>query len=53
MGSFWNDAGLEPKRSFRFLLSIMGAGTKLDNFLIKKEEEKIKFLTINSRFNIK
>jgi len=36
MGSFWNDAGLEPKRSFRFLLSIMGAGTKLDNFLIKK-----------------
>lgn len=34
--TFWNDPFLEPKRSFRYLLSIPGKENSLDDFMIKK-----------------
>ena len=35
--SFWTDATLEPKRNYKFILSIPGTqGTGIDNFLVKK-----------------
>ena len=34
--TFWNDAKIQPKRSYRFLMSIVGANTAVKNFLIKK-----------------
>ena len=34
--SFWNDPGLEPKRSYRFLMSVVGGNSSIKNFLIKK-----------------
>ena len=34
--TFWNDAKIQPKRSYRFLMSVVGANTAVKNFLIKK-----------------
>lgn len=34
--TFWSDPGLQPKRAYRFLLSIPGAENALDDFMIKK-----------------
>ena len=34
--TFWNDPGLQPKRAYRFLLSIPGEENALDDFMIKK-----------------
>lgn len=34
--TFWNDPGLQPKRAYRFLLSIPGEDNALDDFMIKK-----------------
>jgi hypothetical protein len=36
MVGFWNDTGLEPKRAYRFLLSVVGTDTQIPQFLIKK-----------------
>jgi len=36
--TFWQDSSLEPKRTYKFILSIPGtsAGTKISRFLVKK-----------------
>lgn len=34
--TFWNDAKIQPKRSYRFLMSVIGPNTSVKNFLIKK-----------------
>ena len=34
--TFWQDATIEPKRAYRFLLSVSGRNTTIKNFLIKK-----------------
>jgi hypothetical protein len=34
--TFWTESQLEPKRSFKFIMSIAGKTQNIDNFLIKK-----------------
>ena len=34
--TFWNDAEMMPKRSHSFLMTIVGADEKIDNFMVKK-----------------
>jgi len=36
MANFWNNTGLEPKRAYRFLLSVVGTDSLIPDFLIKK-----------------
>jgi len=50
--AFWQDTNLEPKRSYRFTMSVAGAGGKLQEFLIEKvnkpsfsiNESEVKYL---------
>ena len=38
--TFWQDATIEPKRAYRFLLSVSGRNTTIKNFLIKKVNKR-------------
>ena len=34
--TFWYDSQIQPKRAYRFLLSVVGANNSIKQFLIKK-----------------
>ena len=36
MSAFWTTPGLEPKRNFKFIMSITGGGGEIKEFLIQK-----------------